>query len=160
MDALKKNLNYRRARPHPAPALVGWIVWPQKKAAGPRRPGGSASLALAAYAVLNLAALKQGFQRKSFLYSGNMHPRSVVLVLAILGLANYFLSKHNYRVDFTAAKLHSLSDQSVTVLKALKTDISFKGFFREGNYGRAAMENLLKIYAYHSAEDQLRVHRP
>ena len=32
----------------------------------------------------------------------------------------------------SAAKIHSLSDQSVTVLKALKTDIAFKGFFREG----------------------------
>jgi ABC-type uncharacterized transport system involved in gliding motility auxiliary subunit len=107
------------------------------------------TVALAAHIVLNLDALKQSFRRKSFLYSGNLL-LVVVLVLAILALANYFLSKHNYRIDFTQAKLHSLSDQSVTVLKNLKTDVSFKGFFREGNYGRGAMEQLLKIYAYHS----------
>jgi ABC-type uncharacterized transport system involved in gliding motility auxiliary subunit/ABC-type transport system involved in multi-copper enzyme maturation permease subunit len=76
----------------------------------------------------------------------------VFLVLGIAMLINYLGIDHHKRVDFTAAKIHSLSDQSVTVLKALKTDIVFKGFFREGNYGRAAMENLLKIYAYHSAK--------
>jgi gliding motility-associatede transport system auxiliary component len=147
MDALKKNLSAAAAI-FLAAALVGLIVWPYKKTAililavlG--------LAALAAHVVLNWKALKQGFTRRSFLYSGNL-VLVVVIVLAILGLANYFLSKHNYRADFTAGKLHSLSDQSVTVLKALKADISFKCFFREGNYGRAAMENLLKLYAYHS----------
>jgi ABC-type uncharacterized transport system involved in gliding motility auxiliary subunit len=53
-------------------------------------------------------------------------------------------------VDFTAAKLHSLSDQSVKVLKALKNDVSIKAFFREGNYSRGTFENLMKIYAYES----------
>ncbi|HWQ09876.1 MAG TPA: Gldg family protein, partial [Holophaga sp.] len=148
MDALKKNLN-TAALVLIAAGLAGWIVWPQRKslALGVLALG---FIALAAYIVLNRAALAQKFQRKSLLYSGNL-VLVVVLVLAILGLANYFLSKHNYRADFTAAKLHSLSDQTVAVLKALKTDIVFKGFFRDGNYGRAAMENLLKIYAYHSA---------
>ncbi|MGZ5438481.1 MAG: GldG family protein [Candidatus Aminicenantales bacterium] len=148
MDALKKNLN-TAAVVLIAAGLIGWIVWPQNKALILAFLA-LGLIALAAYIVLNRAALAQKFQRKSLLYSGNL-VLVVVLVLAILGLANYFLAKHNYRVDFTAAKLHSLSDQTVTVLKALKTDIVFKGFFRDGNYGRAAMENLLKIYAYHSA---------
>ena len=148
MDALKKNLN-TAALVLIAAGLGGWIVWPQRKTLA-LAVLALGLLALAVYIVLNRAALTQKFQRKSLLYSGNL-VLVVVLVLAILGLANYFLSKHNYRADFTAAKLHSLSDQSVTVLKALKTDVAFKGFFREGNYGRAAMENLLKIYVYRSA---------
>jgi len=147
MDVLKKNLN-TAALVLIAAGLAGWIVWPQRKtlALGVLALG---AVALAAYIVLNRSALTQKFQRKSLLYSGNL-VLIVVLVLAILGLANYFLAKHSYRMDFTSAKLHSLSDQSITVLKALKTDIAFKGFFREGNYGRAAMENLLKLYSYHS----------
>jgi ABC-type uncharacterized transport system involved in gliding motility auxiliary subunit len=148
MDALKKNLN-TAALVLIAAGLVGWIVWPQKTSLA-LVVLALGLIALAAYIVLNRAALKQRFQRKSLLYSGNL-VLVVVLVLAILGLANYFLSKHNYRADFTAAKLHSLSDQSVTVLKALKADVAIKSFFREGGAGRAAMENLLKIYAYHSA---------
>jgi len=149
MNTLKKNLS-SIALAFIAAGLVGGIVWPQKKALV-LAIGALGLAALAAHIVLNLDSLKQSFRRKSFLYSGNLL-LVIVLVLAILGLANYFLSKHHYRMDFTAAKLHSLSDQSVTVLKNLKTDISFKCFFREGNYGRAAMENLLKIYAYHSGK--------
>jgi len=148
MDAIKKHLN-EAAGVFLLAGLIGLIVWPHKRTALLIVFGlGLASLA--AHVALNWTALKRGFTRKSFLYSGNLLV-VVLLVLAILGLANYFLSKNNYRADFTAAKLHSLSDQSVAVLKALKTDVAFKGFFREGNYGRAAMENLLKLYAYHSA---------
>ena len=148
MDTLKKSLN-SIALALIAAALIGWIVWPHKKAAI-LVLAGLGLAALAAHVVLHWGSLKRQFSRKSFLYSGNLL-LVIVLVVAILALANYFLSKHNFRKDFTAAKLHSLSDQSVTVLKNLKTDIAFKCFFREGNYGRAAMENLLKIYAYHSA---------
>jgi ABC-type uncharacterized transport system involved in gliding motility auxiliary subunit len=133
-----------------AAAVVGGIVWPQKRTLVIAL-GALGLLALAAHIAFNLKSLKQSFRRKSFIYSGNLL-LVVVLVLASLGLVNYFLSKNHYRMDFTAAKLHSLSDQSVTVLKNLKTDIAFKCFFREGNFGRAAMENLLKIYAYHSGK--------
>jgi ABC-type uncharacterized transport system involved in gliding motility auxiliary subunit len=147
MDAIKKHLN-EAAGIFLLAGLMGLIVSPQKKTAI-LVVFALGLAALAAHVALHWKALKQGFTRKSFLYSGNLL-LVVLLVLAILGLANYFLSKHNYRADFTTAKLHSLSGQSVAVLKALKTDITFKGFFREGNYGRAAMENLLKLYAYHS----------
>ncbi len=83
------------------------------------------------------------------MYSGNAI-LTIVLVLAILVLANYFLARHSYRKDFTAAKIHSLSDQSVTVLKALKTDVAVKAFFRPGTQNREVMDELLKLYAFHS----------
>ena len=149
MTSLKKNLN-TIALALIAAAVVGGIVWPQKKTLVVAI-GALGLLALAAHIAFNLKSLKQSFRRKSFIYSGNLL-LVIVLVLGIVGLLNYFLSKNNYRMDFTSAKLHSLSDQSVTVLKNLKTDIAFKCFFREGNFGRAAMENLLKIYAYHSGK--------
>jgi ABC-type uncharacterized transport system involved in gliding motility auxiliary subunit len=147
MESIKKNLNYL-ALVLIVAALAAWAIWPYKKAVI-LILGLLGLAALAFYVALNLSSLRKGFRRRSFIYSGNML-LVVVLVLAILVLANYFLSKHNYRIDFTASKVHSLSDQSVTVLKNLKTDVSLKCFFRETNYSRAAMENLLKIYAYHS----------
>ena len=147
MDAIKKNLSFA-ATVFLLAGLVGLIVWPHKRTAILVVLGLGAA-ALAAHVALNWEAFRRGFTRKSFLYSGNLL-LVVLLVLAILGLVNYFLSKNNYQADFTADKVHSLSDQSVAVLKALKTDIAFTCFFREGNYGRAAMENLLKLYAYHS----------
>ena len=149
MTSLKKYLN-TIALTLIAASVVGGIVWPQKTTLV-GAIGALGLLALAAHIAFNLKSLKQSFRRKSFIYSGNLL-LVVVLVLGIVGLLNYFLSKNNYRMDFTAAKLHSLSDQSVTVLKNLKADIAFKCFFREGNFGRAAMENLLKLYAYHSGK--------
>jgi ABC-type uncharacterized transport system involved in gliding motility auxiliary subunit len=148
VKTLKKNLNAIAIALILA-ALAAWIIWPQKKAAV-LALGLLGVLTLMVYAALNLSSLRQGFRRRSFIYSGNML-LVVVLVLGILVLANYFLSKHEYRADLTAAKIHSLSDQSATVLKNLKTDISIKCFFREGNSSRATMESLLKIYAYHSS---------
>jgi ABC-type uncharacterized transport system involved in gliding motility auxiliary subunit len=127
---------------------AAWRIWPYRKVL-PLVLAGLGLAAVAAYVVLNLSTLKKGFTRRSFLYSGNLF-LVVVLVLGILVLANYFLAKHHHRTDFTASKLHSLSGQSVKVLKGLKKDISIKAFFRAGNYGRATLENLLKIYAYES----------
>ena len=147
MDTIKKNLNYI-ALGLVLASLAAWVIWPYRKALF-LALGLAGAAALAAHVVLNLADLKRGFRRRSFIYSSNML-LVVVLVLGILGLANYFLAQHHYRIDFTAGRLHSLSDQSVQVLKNLKADVTLQCFFRESNYSRAAMENLLKIYAYHS----------
>lgn len=147
MENIKKNLNYIGFALIFI-ALVSLRIWPYKKTI----PYILALLGLAAMAVyifLNLAVLKQGFKRKSFIYSSNLF-LIIILVLGILVLLNYFLARHHTRLDFTEAKLHSLSDQSVTVLKNLKNDIKITGFFREGNFSRGNMENLIKIYSYHS----------
>jgi ABC-type uncharacterized transport system involved in gliding motility auxiliary subunit len=147
MDLLKKYLNWAAGLLILA-ALAAGMVWPYRKSLV-LALGVAGLAALAAYAVLHLDELKQGFRRRSFIYSGNMI-LVIILVLAILVLVNYFLARHSVMVDLTAGKIHSLSGQTLTVLKALKTDVSLKAFFRESNYGRGAMENLLKLYAYHS----------
>jgi ABC-type uncharacterized transport system involved in gliding motility auxiliary subunit len=105
--------------------------------------------AIAAYIGLHAGELKEGLKRKSFLYSSNLL-LLVVVVLGILVLFNVLGARHHKRFDFTQAKLHSLSDQSIKVAKALRGDITIKAFFREGNMSRGRMEDLLKIYSYHS----------
>ncbi len=129
-------------------SLVSLRIWPYKKTIA-LLLGLLGVAALAAYIILNLSVLKQSFKRKSFIYSGNLI-FIVVLVLAILVLINYFFSRHHHRFDFTEAKIHSLSDQSIKVLENLKEEVSALCFFREGNISQAKMENLLKIYDYHS----------
>jgi ABC-type uncharacterized transport system involved in gliding motility auxiliary subunit len=147
METIKKNLNYIGLALIVA-SLMALRIWPYKKT-----PALAAALlgvvALVVYIALNLSSLKRSVSRKSFLYSSNLL-LIVVLVLAILVLVNYFFSQHHHRFDFTESKLHSLSDQSIKVVKNLKTDLLAKCFFREGNYSRGKMENLLKNYAYHS----------
>ncbi len=147
MESFKKYLGYLAAAFILA-ALAAWFVWPYKKASIIIL-GAAGLLALAAYVVLNLDTFRHRFRRRSLMYSGNA-VLVVVIVLAILVLVNYFLAKHDYRIDFTAAKIHSLSDQSVTVLKNLKTDITVKSFYRPGGQGRGALEDLLRLYAYQS----------
>jgi len=147
MDKIKNALNYIGLG-LVVGGLVGLRIWPQHRIVF-LVLGALGLAALAAYVVLNLSSLKKGFRRRSFIYSSNTLV-VVVLVAGILVVANVFLARHHHRFDFTTAKLHSLSDQSVTVLKALKQDIAVKAFFREGNPGRGTMENLLKIYGYHT----------
>ena len=149
METIKKYLNYIGLTLVVLAAITQWI-WPYRKTlAVVMSVLGIAAIAV--YVILNLSSLKRGFSRKSFLYSSNLL-FVVVLVLGILILVNYFLARHHYRVDFTEAKIHSLSDQSVQVLKNLKADVQVKSFYTDGNYGRGRMENFLKIYAYHSTK--------
>ena len=147
MDKIKNALNYIGLG-LVVGGLVGLRIWPQHRVVF-LVLGALGLAALAAYVVLNLSSLKKGFRRRSFIYSSNTLV-VVVLVAGILVVANVFLARHHHRFDFTSAKLHSLSDQSITILKALKQDIAVKAFFREGNPGRGTMENLLKIYGYHT----------
>lgn len=147
MDNIKKNLNYIGLGLIFL-ALATLRIWPYKKFI-------ALILALLGIAVigiyisLNVSQLKKGLARKSFLYSGNLL-LMVVLVLGILVLVNYFFSRHHHRFDFTESKLHSLSGQSIKVVANLKNEVNVKCFFREGNMSRIRMEDLLKIYAYHS----------
>ncbi len=147
MEKIKKNLNYI-ALALIFSAVIAFRIWPYKKVV-PAVLFSLGIIAMIIYIGLNLALLKQGFKRKSFIYSSNLL-LVIVIVLGILVIINYFFARHHYRMDFTETKLHSLSDQSVTVLKALEDDVNIKLFFREGNYGRAGMENLMEIYSYHS----------
>ncbi|MFZ2053262.1 MAG: Gldg family protein [Candidatus Aminicenantales bacterium] len=145
METVKKNLNYIGLT-MVILALMAMRIWPHRKGAA-LVVAGLGVAAIVVYIVLNLPTLKHSLSRKSFFYSTNLL-LIVVLVLAILVLLNTFLSRHNYRLDFTEAKLHSLSDQSIQVLKNLKKDVQIKGFFRDGNYSRSKMEDLLKNYVY------------
>lgn len=147
MPFLKKNLNIL-AMVLIAAALATWFVWPHKTTLLAAL-GATGLLSLAVYAALNLASLKRSFVRKSFLYSGNLI-LVVLIVLAILVLVNVFLAKHHHRIDFTSAKIHSLSDQSITILQNLQDEVRFKSFFRDGTPGRSSAEDLLELYAYHS----------
>ncbi len=147
METLKRNLNYIGLTVAVL-ALFAMLIWPHRKTAGlVALVLGIAVIGI--YVVLNISAFKDTLSRKPFLYSSNLI-LVVVIVLAIVVLLNAFLARHNYRVDFTEAKLHSLSDQSIQVLKNLKKEVQIKAFFREGNFGRSKMEDLFKNYVYYS----------
>ncbi len=149
MDNFKKNLNYIGITLIFA-AFVLIRIWPYKKTI-PYILLILGILSILVYIYLNLSLLKQGLKRKSFLYSSNLF-LMVILVIGILVLINYIFSRYHHRFDFTEAKVHSLSDQSVTVLKNLENEIRIKSFFLEGNYQRNTMQYLMDNYTYHTSK--------
>ncbi|MGB9906308.1 MAG: GldG family protein [Candidatus Saccharicenans sp.] len=149
MNWLKNSLNYISLGLLVL-AIVILAVWPQYRTAA-WVSGGLGIVSLALYLILNLSTLKEGLKRRSFIYSSNLM-LIIILVLAILVVLNFFLARHHYRLDFTSAKIHSLSEQSVNVVKNLKQEVAIKAFFRDSNVSRQTMESLLKNYAYHSAK--------
>jgi ABC-type uncharacterized transport system involved in gliding motility auxiliary subunit len=78
----------------------------------------------------NEASVKSSGKRKIF-ETANLAVYTVIGV-AILVLANWFVSRHDQRWDLTPNKKYSLSPQTVKVLKGLSQDVSIYVFDSEG----------------------------
>ncbi|HEX9935308.1 MAG TPA: GldG family protein, partial [bacterium] len=95
------------------------------------------------YAVWNLDALKRTLSLRSVRYGGNALAAALILLL-ILGGLNFIANRHTLRIDFTAGKQFSLSEQSKSILKNLKKDVRATAFYQDARQG--SMESLLKSY--------------
>jgi ABC-type uncharacterized transport system involved in gliding motility auxiliary subunit len=71
----------------------------------------------------------------------------VVLLLGITVLAQAMSYRHSARQDLTENRRHSLSPQTIEVLKALKSDVNAVAFFRSDQPGKRVAEDLFKQYA-------------
>jgi ABC-type uncharacterized transport system involved in gliding motility auxiliary subunit len=60
-----------------------------------------------------------------------------IIVIAVLGMANWLANRHNKTYDSTANKRFSLSDQTEKVVKNLKQDVRIKYFDKTSEFGRA-----------------------
>ncbi len=83
---------------------------------------------------------------------------SVLIVLGIIVGINLLGILYQYRIDTTAGGIYSLSDQTITILKGLQSDVNVISFFREQE--RKSVEPLLREYAYHSDRFSYRVIDP
>ena len=59
-----------------------------------------------------------------------------LIVIGILGLANWFVSRHDHSWDLTPNKKYSLAPQTVKLLKDLNQDVTIYVFDRERNFGQ------------------------
>ncbi|HEU5393822.1 MAG TPA: GldG family protein [Candidatus Methylomirabilis sp.] len=75
---------------------------------------------------------------------------AVLLLLAIVTLVEALSYTHNRRFDLTEGNRQSLSDQSVKVLRGLGQPVKAVIFTAPDRGDRAFLENLLRLYAYHS----------
>jgi ABC-type uncharacterized transport system involved in gliding motility auxiliary subunit len=71
----------------------------------------------------------------------------VLMALGVTVLANAVSLRYNTRWDLTENKRHSLSPQTVKLLKELPAPIESIGFFRSDTPGKRTTEDLLKQYA-------------
>ncbi|HEV8310529.1 MAG TPA: Gldg family protein [Methylomirabilota bacterium] len=74
----------------------------------------------------------------------------VVLILGIIALVEAVSYRHNWRVDLTENRRHSLAPQTVRVLQELQTPVKATAFFRPDQPGKRTAEDLLKQYAARS----------
>jgi ABC-type uncharacterized transport system involved in gliding motility auxiliary subunit len=114
-----------------------------------RLPGGLRPWLVAALAlvlmhlVLRWEDVARGLGRRQMKYGTNTIVL-VVVVLGILGAANYLVVRHTKRFDLTQNQRYSLSDQTRKVLAGLKDEIKITYFQRAQNMARG--EDRLKEY--------------
>src|SRR6266849_5702894 len=69
----------------------------------------------------------------------------LLIILAVLGAANWLANRHNKSIDFTSNKKFSLSDQPVKMVKELKNDVTITNYDKTTNFATA--RDLLDRYA-------------
>jgi ABC-type uncharacterized transport system involved in gliding motility auxiliary subunit len=72
---------------------------------------------------------------------------AVLLVFGVIGLVEALSYRHNARLDLTENRRHSLSPQTVQLLRNLKSEVNAVGFFRSDQPGKRVAEDLFKQYA-------------
>ena len=73
----------------------------------------------------------------------------VIIIIGVLGLANFLAQRYNKSWDATANKQFSLSDQTMKVVKGLNQDVTIDYFDRTSNLSdpRGNARDLLDRYA-------------
>jgi ABC-type uncharacterized transport system involved in gliding motility auxiliary subunit len=118
-----------------AVAALAWTRW-GKTLPGGLRPYLIAALALVlVHLVLRWEDVARGLGRRQLKYGTN----TLILVLVVLGLlgaANYLVDRHTKRFDLTKDQRYSLSDQTRKVTAGLKDNIKITYFQRQRDMER------------------------
>ncbi len=69
----------------------------------------------------------------------------LIVIIAVLGLANWLANQHNKSIDSTSNKQFSLSDQTVKVVKGLTKDVTITDYDKTSAFGTA--RDLLDRYS-------------
>lgn len=101
------------------------------------------------YAVTNFGDLGNSATSKgTFFYL--VSALSAVAVAGLLVAANYIAAKHPKTWDLTKNQIHTLSPDTVKTLEGLSQEVTAYGFYRGGEGGYAALNELFGKYAARS----------
>jgi ABC-type uncharacterized transport system involved in gliding motility auxiliary subunit len=90
--------------------------------------------------------MRLDFARRATRYGLN----SILMIVLVIGLIAFVEAvsyRHSGRLDLTENARHSLSPQTIQLLRNLKTDVVATAFFRADQPGKSPTEDLLKQYA-------------
>ena len=62
----------------------------------------------------------------------------LLVIVAVLGAANWLANQHNKSIDSTSNKQFSLSDQTIKVVKGLKQDVTITDYDKTSSFGTHA----------------------
>ena len=113
---------------------VGWIV---------------GLLCLVAYVVGSLNTIRDYLKRRSTRHGAS----ALILILLVLGILVFveaISARHSARLDLTASKRFTLSEQTLKILKNLEKPVRVTAFYQEGSPQAEETRDLLDQYAYAS----------
>lgn len=113
---------------------VGWIV---------------GLLCLVAYVVGSFNTIRDYFKRRSARHGVN----ALILILLVLGIlliVEAISARHSARLDLTAGKRFTLSEQTSRILKNLEKPVRITAFYQEASPQAAEARDILDQYAYAS----------
>ncbi|MDY6968180.1 MAG: GldG family protein [Spirochaetota bacterium] len=95
--------------------------------------------------------LKSIFSKRSAKYGIHMLIM-IIVVLGIVVLIGAITANHHLRYDLTSAKRHSLSDETIKVLKSVDKDVKATAFYQENSGSQTELEILFKQYRYRNSK--------
>jgi len=85
---------------------------------------------------------------------------SVVSTLGIIIVLNYLLFRTDIRFDVTEGKFHTVSAQTVRVLKNVESEIEIIGFFKDTGVDREGFQDLAKEYSHRNDNIKVKLINP
>ncbi len=101
------------------------------------------------YAFANFQDVKSFFAARSTRYGTNML-LLVIVTLAIIAVINYIAVRHPYKFDLNQDKIYSLSDQTLKVLKTIKSEVRAYAFYPPDAPETERLRDLFENYKYHN----------
>jgi ABC-type uncharacterized transport system involved in gliding motility auxiliary subunit len=105
---------------------------------------------LLGYLVASPETALDAFRSRGLKYGGNTVAMSA-LIIVIIGAGNWFTNTHSPSFDLTRDKLHTLTPQTVDILKNLHQDVKITAFFQTGQFDEQQAKDLLSQYAARSS---------
>ncbi|MGH2364114.1 MAG: GldG family protein [Chloroflexota bacterium] len=106
---------------------------------------------LIGFAVASPESLLGAAKSRGAKYGGNT-AIAIVLVLVIVGAVNFFVSSHSPTFDVTSNHSHTLSAQTIKLLRNLKQDVNVTAFYQSGQFDEQSAKQLLTLYASYSGK--------